>query len=603
MNRFKTTIARTKSLISIKTYKRPQIYVILLMLFINILILLIAAFIATIIDDNFTSFIDALANGSVKWMLTPNAILQIENPQTLILAVVVLIIGMVLFTGVIIALTTNAIKDYVGNKKSGSGKVYMENHIVILNWNSKVPELVSDLLFVESSDVTVMILAQIDKSYAESQIINAMNRLSHKHKLVKMNVLVKQGDPLLRSNLDDITIEHARAILIMNPDQHEQIDETMTKSDLSVIKNILSLGEIEFHLEPPIVVEIKKIETKEKILTLSRVVKSLKEHEIMPIVFDRRLGQIIAQTLIESKIEDVYLSLFSFKGSEIYCVNNPDFESVLKDHNQAIPVAYDDHATYVLSPNDFIKHSKSVHLYQPLDLKLKKVEFTNDFDTYIIGSNNKLAFILEALKQYENLYKSKFHSSYIEPHEIPEFVNKLNQSSRPAKILLLSDEHVEFDALDANIINTLIYLEGHIENPHVEIIVELLNPKNDIIVRGFNINNTIISNKIISLLLSKLALFKETASFYEDLLTIEADDEAIDRQSIMIVKAKDLIQSDFPIKFESKKQAIESLYLKTKPKQILIGYFREKILTIIDGDLHKEKFELYADDECVLITV
>ena len=35
-----------------------------------------------------------------------------------------------------------------------------------------------------------------------------------------------------------------------------------------------------------------------------------KEHEIMPIVFDRRLGQIIAQTLIESKIEDVYLSLF-----------------------------------------------------------------------------------------------------------------------------------------------------------------------------------------------------------------------------------------------------------------------------------------------------
>ena len=93
----------------------------------------------------------------------------------------------------------------------------MENHIVILNWNSKVPELVSDLLFVEDNDVTVMILAQVDKTYAETQIINAMNRLSQKHKLVKMNVLVKQGDPLLRSNLDDITVKHARAILIMNP--------------------------------------------------------------------------------------------------------------------------------------------------------------------------------------------------------------------------------------------------------------------------------------------------------------------------------------------------------------------------------------------------
>ncbi len=603
MNRFKTTIARTKSLISIKTYKRPQVYVILLMLLINIIILLIAAFIATIIDDNYTSFIDALANGSVKWMLTPNAILQIENPQTLILAVVVLIIGMVLFTGVIIALTTNAIKDYVGNKKSGSGKVYMENHIVILNWNSKVPELVSDLLFVESSDVTVMILAQIDKSYAETQIINAINRSAQKHKLVKMNVLVKQGDPLLRSNLDDITIEHARAILIMNPDQHEKIDDTMTKSDLSVIKNILSLGEIEFNLEPPIVVEIKKMETKEKILTLSRVVKSLKEHEIMPIVFDRRLGQIIAQTLIESKIEDVYLSLFSFKGSEIYTVPNSDFESVLKNHNQAIPVAYDKHATYVLSPNDIIKNSKSSHLFEPINLKLKEVKATTDFDTYIIGTNNKLSFILDSLKQFESIYKSKFKSSYVEVHEIPEFVKKLNETSRPAKILLLSDENVEFDALDANIINTLIYLEGHVENPNVEIIVELLNPKNDIIVRGFNINNTIISNKIISLLLSKLALFKETAPFYEDLLTIEADENHIDKQAILIVKARDFIQADFPLSFNSKKQAIESIYNQSNPKQVLIGIFRNKNLIILDGDLHKEKLELLADDECVLITL
>ncbi|MDD3067854.1 MAG: hypothetical protein PHW37_02025 [Acholeplasmataceae bacterium] len=603
MNRLKTTIARTKSLISIKTYKRPQVYVILLMLLINIIILLIAAFIATIIDSSYTSFIDALTNGSVKWMLTPNAILQIENPQTLVLAVVVLVIGMVLFTGVIIALTTNAIKDYVGNKKSGSGKVFMENHIVILNWNSKVPELVSDLLFVESSDVTVMILAQVDKTYAESQIINAINRSAQKHKLVKMNVLVKQGDPLLRSNLDDISVEHAKALLIMNPDQHDKIDDTMTKSDLNVIKNILSLGEIEFDLEPPIVVEIKKIETKEKILTLSRVVKSLKEHEIMPIVFDRRLGQIIAQTLIESKIEDVYLSLFSFKGSEIYSIPNPDIENILKDYNQAIPVAHDANATYVLSPNDVIKNSKSAHLYQPIELKLKKVKSLTDFDTYIIGTNNKLNFILDALMQYESIYKNKFHSSYVESSEIPGFVDKLNTSSRSAKILLLSDENVEFDALDANIINTLIYLEGHITNPHVEIIVELLNPKNDIIVRGFNINNTIISNKIISLLLSKLALFKETAPFYEDLLTIEADDSNIDRQSIAIVKAKDFIDAQFPIRFESKKQAIESLYLKTNPKQILIGIFRDQALLIIDGDLHKEKFEIREDDECVLITI
>lgn len=603
MNRFKASIARTKSLISIKTYKRPQIYVILLMILINIIILLIAAFIAQIIDSSFTSYIDALANGSVKWMLTPNAILAIENPQTLVLAVAVLVIGMVLFSGVIIALTTNAIKDFIGNKKSGSGKVYMEDHIVILNWNSKVPELVSDLLFVESTDVSVMILAQIDKNYAETQILNAMNRHSVKHKLAKMNVLVKQADPLLRSNLDDISIAHARAILIMNPDQNELIDQTMTKSDLLVIKNVLSLGEIEFLNSPPIVVEIKRIETKEKILTLNRVVKSLHENDILPIVFDRRLGQIIAQTLIESKIEDVYLSLFSFEGSEVYHLPNPDFEDVLKMHSHAIPIARGNQETFVLSPNNSIKKHRSEHLLQPMIFKTKRIKDRTDFDTYIIGKNNKLSFILGALQSYESIYKSKFSSKYIDASEIPNFVDTLNQSEKPAKILLLSDEDSDFDSLDANVINALIYLEGHIRNPHVEIIVELLNPKNDLIVRAFNINNTIISNKIISLLLSKLALFKETAPFYEDLLTIEADTRNLDLQSIQVIKADNLITHEFPISFATKKQMIESFYESFKKKQIPIGYFRNQKIHILDGDLHRESITIEATDEIILMTV
>jgi len=125
------------------------------MVLLNVLILCIAAIIALGIDDSFNGFIDAFANGSLKWMLTPNAILQITNPNLLILAVTVLVIGMILFTGTIIALTTNAIKDYFQKKKSGSGKIYLDNHVVILNWNNKVPELVADLLHVEEKDMQV----------------------------------------------------------------------------------------------------------------------------------------------------------------------------------------------------------------------------------------------------------------------------------------------------------------------------------------------------------------------------------------------------------------------------------------------------------------
>jgi len=84
IKKLKAKLVKMRSLVSIKTYKRPTLFVILTMVLINIVILCIAAEIALLIDDSFTSFLDAFANGSLKWLLTPNAILQIENPYTLL---------------------------------------------------------------------------------------------------------------------------------------------------------------------------------------------------------------------------------------------------------------------------------------------------------------------------------------------------------------------------------------------------------------------------------------------------------------------------------------------------------------------------------------
>ena len=602
MQKIKEKFARAKSLISIKTYKRPLVYIILLMIFINLLILTIAAIIALFIDDEFSNFIDAFANGSLKWMLAPNAILSIQNPDMLVLATSVLVTGLILFSGTIIALTTNAIKDYIQKKNSGAGKIHLNQHIAILNWNSKVPELVSDLLYVEDKEVTVIILADIDKTYAEKQIINAIQKTKIEQSIVKMNVLVKHGDPLLRSDLLDISIEHAKAILIMNPDNHETVYKNVSKSDLSVIKVILGLGPIEFLYEPPIVVEIKYIDSYDKILILSRVVEKLHEHIIMPICFDKRLGQIIAQTLIENRIEDVYLALFSFQGSEVYTLENVSFDECMKHYSHALPLMVHEGLLYVLSLSDDVKAKQSDHHLSFKKLKTKKLAEQSDIEIFILGQNNKLQFILESLKQYEAIHQSKFQATWINEEEIEAFVGRLNQSQKPTSILLLSDEKQEDDALDANVIDNLIYLEGKLKNPNVHIIVELLNPKNDPIVKDFNINNTIISNKIISLLLSKLALYKETAPFYEDLLTIEPDSHNEDKLSILIKPASECFNEEFPLVFETKKQLIKSVYQAMKRNYMILGYFHHDDLIVFEEDLHKnELVSLTATDRIILI--
>jgi len=600
MGKIRERLLRARSSISVKTYKRPMIAVISMMIMINIVVLAIAAIIAMAIDPNYSNFIDAFANGSLKWMLTPNAILSIENPETLSLAVVVLIIGMVLFSGTIIALTTNQIKEYFQRKKSGSGRIILSNHIVILNWNEKVPELVADLLHVDIHKYTVMILADIDKHYAEKQIGNAVSKLGETVDVNSIDVLVKNGDPLIRSNLNNISIEEAIAVIVMNRGVDENVTIDMTKSDLNVIKNILNLGQIDFEYNPVIVAEVKHHESKHKIETMSRVVESLSGKTIIPVCFDRRLGQIIAQTIIHSLMEDVYLAMFSFDGSEVYYLEDTDIDDCLKYHTDALPLARKDGGLFVLARNNELKNRKTTQEVTVEKLSILDYSVATNLDVYIIGSNNKLKFIEKAFYEYDKLYDIGFKTTKVEEDKILDFIDEINSSKKKVTILLLSDETQEEDVLDANVINNLIQLEEHIRRTDINVIVELLDPKNAVIIKDFNIENTIISNKIISLLLSKIALFPRTASFYENLLTLSID-ETEDDHEVFIRKANK-VYAKTPHTFRTKKSFILSSYMSMKESVIPFAIYRNDKLVVLSDDLHDpEPFEIRPDDDVIMM--
>ncbi len=600
--KIKDKIFKARSKLSIKTYKRPQLFVIVMMVLLNIFILIISAFLALVIDDSFNNFFDAFANGSLKWMLTPNAILLIENPNTLLLAVFVLVIGMVLFTGTIIALTTNAIKDYFNKKQSGSGRLILDNQIVVLNWNNKVPEFVADLIHLDFVDISLVILADVDKDEAEKMIKNSIRKTVQKKDLKNLNLLVKKGSPLIKSDLYDISIEKCRSILIMNSDQ-VSIDESLSKGDLNIIKVILNLGDIKFQNNPPIVAEIKNIETKDKVLMAAEVVKSLKGNNIIPVCYDRKLGHVIAQTIINPLIKDVYLTMFSFEGSEVYVMRNIDFDEALMEYSHVIPLAKTDDVIFVLAEQEKDISIKDSYRGEILTLKTKEFNFQTDMQVYIIGNNNKLGFIKQSFDEYEKLYDSHFTAHYINESELKDFVQKYNQSSEDSTILLLSDEGAAIESLDANIIDNLIYLQSNIKRDR-NIIVEVLDPVNDRIIKDFNINNTIISNRIISLLLTKVAFYKETAAFYDNLLTIKSDSSNDDSQNIYILKANEMLDEVFPIKFTSQKQLLLSFYESFSKKYMLFGYFRNGNLACFSKDLNtNDDFYIYNDDLLVFIKI
>jgi uncharacterized membrane protein YgdD (TMEM256/DUF423 family) len=594
MGSFKQTIRRTKNYIFIKTYKHPLTFVIVLMVLVNLVILAIAAIIALGIDDTYSSFFDAFFNGSLKWMLSPNAILNITDPRMLALAVTILVIGLILFSGTIIALTTNAIKEYFQSKKDNAGKIDLDNHIVILNWNSKVPELVSDLLYLDTKIMTIMIITMFEKTQAEALILNALKREKKNKEMASLNVLVKQADPLLLANLRDISIQNAKAIIIMNKEGYR---------DLNVIKNVLTLGQIEFHNHPHIVVEIANAQSDEKLRTLSKAVKDLSEHTILPVCFDQRLGQIIAQTLIEERLETLYHSLFSFEGSEVYRIEGTSFEHVLYQHTHAIPVMSFGNDTFALSLSKETATKKTFNSPVsgvPLEFHIPPVN--SSFEVVIIGRNNKLHYIEEVFHHYEAISDSHFQLSSFEHSQLEEATSRLNESKKPTKVLLLSGEVKDSTDLDEDIFESLIYLETHLNNPLVSIVVELLNPKHDAMIQGFKIKHTIISNKIISLLLSKLAFDVDTEHFYHQLLTIDSTQD-VDLQSVVIHPAHKVLQTQFPLAFESIKSFVISLHQSSQQQYVVLGYFRNSELHIFEGDLSCTPIQLLSTDDLVLMRV
>ncbi len=595
MASFKQTIRRTKNYLFIKTYKRPLAYIIVLMVLLNIVILAIAAVIALGIDDTYSNFFDAFFNGSLKWMLSPNAILTITNPRLLALAVVILIIGLILFSGTIIALTTNAIKDYFQTKKENAGKIDLDDHIVILNWNSKVPELVADLIYFDTKVLTIMIVALVDKAQAEALILNALKKEKKRNELVNLNVLVKQADPLLIANLRDISIHNAKAIIVMNQEAN---------NDLHVIKNLLTLSQIEFKTHPHIVVEIASKQTDEKISTLTKAVKDLHEHTILAVCFDQRLGQIIAQTMVEERLETLYLSLFSFQGSEVYRVPNTSFLQVLETHSHAIPVMSYQNDTFVMSlTRESAKLQSTKKGPHPTLFPFEVPRPQYEYDIVIIGQNNKLHYIEESFQQLEANSTSHFQILAYPHQQIEQVAQMLNDSMKPTKLLLLSDEEADLQHIDEVIFESLIYLETHLQNPHVSIIVEILNPKHSAMIQGFRIEHTIISNKIISLLLSKLALDVDTEQFYHRLLTIDSNQQHVDYQSVVIHQAREVIQASFPQSFPSIKSFVQSIFESSQKQYVVLGYFRKQKLILFEGDLTTIAFDLKEDDELILMRV
>ena len=609
MKSLKSLFLKFKAKKTLKTYQRPLAVTLIALLLVNLAVLIIGSILALVIDAQYYSgtmfegsFLSAFIT-NVKWMISPNSLITLnvsDNRMMLLLAIIITVVGMVLFSGAIIATVTTALRTFIDKKSRAKGKIFVNNHFVILNWSSKVPEMIYNLM-LKGFKQNIVILSDKSKEYIDSELKSLFLTNDVKQK-IKANLIIKEGDSLLRGNLEDISIEQASQICIMAKENVIDLDDDgIVNSDLLNLKIVLKLGSFKLKDDCQIVVETDSDEARMQIDGLSRKLASLRKLNITPMSFNKKIGQIIAQSLVMPQMSNLYSELFSFEGSQFYSLDSElDIDSYMRTHNNAIPV-HKDERLFVLSANekqcDEVRESEYYH-----DRKFVKSEnhATPKASIFVIGDNNKTKYLLNNLSRSHEYGDVEFSFKHYEKSQNKELINDLKEAEGERKVLILSDDKVSSDSYDANVFISLIELSKAFSSKEdITYITELLDSRNLSSVRDFNIQNTIISNKMMSILITQLALNKSSKKFFEKALTVSSMKKPNDFD-IVISEVGQLVVLSEDMVFESKADLLRTFYNTFDGKRILIGLVKDDKIVLISQDQDvKEEIKLSNSDSFI----
>ena len=611
MGRIKSLFLKLKARKTLRTYQKPLLVTLIALFLVNLAVLCIGSVIALILDAAYYkkeffdgNFLSAFITNT-RWMISPNSLtlLDVEKYRLMmLLAIIIVILGMVLFSGAIIATVTTALRTFIDKKSKAKGKIMVSDHFVILNWNSKVPEMIYNLM-LKGFKKNIVILSDRNKDYIEAELKSLFltNEVDQKF---KANLIIKEGDSLLRGNLEDISIEEASEICIMaREDMIDVDDDNIINADLLNLKIVLKLGSFKLKEGCQIVVEMQSDDTRGQIENLSHKIASLKPLSITPISFNKKIGQIIAQSLIMPRMSDLYSELFSFEGSEFYSIDSEQsVEEFLRTHNNSIPVYKGENHLFVLADDETQLLNTRENEYLTSRLFNKALDQTrSSASIFIIGENSKTQFLLDSLSRMQESGEISFNFKHYGKLDTETLIHDVKSTEGERKILILSDDKVATDSYDANVFVALIELSKvfPVGAEGISYTTELLDSRNLSSVKDFNIENTIISNKMMSLLITQLALNQSSKNFFEKILTISNTHKASDFDFV-IAKAQESIIIEEDIVFESKAELLRTFYNTFEGKRILIGIIQDGEIKLLNHNQdEKEEILLHKDDSFI----
>jgi voltage-gated potassium channel Kch len=459
-------------------------------------------------------------------------------------SMLVITIGGLIVVASLIGIISGAFDAKVEELRKGRSRVLETEHTVILGWSQKVFPIISEIVIANESrgKSAIVVLADGDKVEMEDEI---RARVPHPG---KTKIIVRTGDPMDLTDLELANPHTARSIIIVAPENSTDPDSVVVKTALALTNNPRR-GDKKFH----IVGEIQQPGYMEAAKLVGR-------DEAHWVLASDLISRITVQSCRQSGLSVVYQELLDFDGDEIYfsvqpslvgksyleaqycfadssvmglvtaqgVVINPAADTTIAEGDQLILIASDDSAIKVGAGG-----TADASLITAGAVPAGKPE-----RTLVLGYNSGLHAMLNELAEYVPAKSSVTVVTDVEVADVATYPNmkvtiqKDDSTSRAVLdglavkdydhiIVLAYREHLEVQQADAKTLFTLLHLRDIEDQQGIDlnIVSEMLDDRNRELAEVTKADDFIVSDKLISLMLSQVSENKQLTDVFSTLFS------------------------------------------------------------------------------------
>jgi voltage-gated potassium channel Kch len=462
----------------------------------------------------------------------------------------------------LIGILSAGLEAQIDNLRKGRSRVVENGHTVILGWSEQIFPILSELIEANSSKrrEAIVILGDQDKVAMEDAVRSKIEDAK------TTNIICRSGSPTDMNDLGMVSIDTARSIIVLAPDSRD--GQRSQDPDVDVMKCLLAITNNpnrksdRYHL----VAEIRDPKN-------SEVAELIGKDELELVLVGDLVARIMAQTCRQSGLSVVYNELLDFGGAEIYFKEESSL--VGKTFRDTL-LAYEDSAVIGIRPAngaptlnpsmetsinpgdrlvviaenaDDIKLSDAVAAPQADSISLAEPPTPQAESLLVLGWNWRGALIINELDSYVSK-GSRVHvvaNTDDAEAEIAEhcaaltnqqltfqrgdttnrsLLNKLDVSSFDHVIVLCYSDELDAAKADAITLITLLHLRDIAEKTgkRVPIVSEMLDITNRRLAEITNADDFVVSDRLVSLMLSQISQNKELNTVFKDLFSPEGSE-------------------------------------------------------------------------------